>query len=42
MACTDVAKVKANATVINLIIFSSNMNFQTFVLKSRIFAAAAI
>jgi hypothetical protein len=36
MACTDVANVKAKATVINLIIFSSNVNFQTFVLKSRL------
>ena len=36
MACTDVAKVKAKATVINRIIFSSNVNFQIFVLKSRL------
>jgi len=31
MACTDVAKVKAKATVINLIILSSNVKFKTFV-----------
>jgi hypothetical protein len=30
MACTDVARVKAKATVINLIIFSSNVNLQDF------------
>jgi hypothetical protein len=28
MACTDVAKVKAKATAINLIILSSNVNLQ--------------
>ena len=35
MACTDVAKVMAKATVINLIIFSSNVDLKTFVLRSR-------
>ena len=30
MACTDVAKVKAKAIVINLIILSSNVDFQDF------------
>ena len=30
MACTDVAKVKAKATAINLIIVSSNVNLQPF------------
>ena len=30
MACTDVAKVKAKAMVINLIICSSNVNLQDF------------
>ena len=32
MACTDVAKVNAKAMVINLIICSSNVNLQDFVL----------
>ena len=41
MACTDVAKVKAKATAINLIILSSNMNLQDFRAAITVFAAAA-
>ena len=39
MACTDVAKVKAKAMVINLIICSSNVNLQDF--RAAITALAA-
>ena len=38
MACTDVAKVKAKATAINLIILSSNnVNLQDLPAQSRLF-----
>ena len=42
MACTDVAKVKAKATAINLIILSSNsnkVNLQDLPAQSRLFCA---